>query len=109
MDGCEKFELDMIDYLDGTIDEKRLHAFIEHINGCPACFHRLEMMRVLMAETSDLSAQLPEGLHEQIMEQIMAEQGANVVPLPKKKKHRPPVFTMLAALAAAISLWKEES
>ena len=73
MDGCERFELDMIDYLDGTLDEKRLHAFMEHINGCPACSHRLEMMRVLMAETSELSAQLPEGLHEQIMAGVRRE------------------------------------
>ena len=51
-----------------------------------------------------LETPAPEGLHEQIMEQIMAEQGANVVPLPEKKKHRPPVFTMLAALAACVML-----
>ena len=43
MAGCERFELDMIDCLDGALDGERLAALEEHLRVCPACSHRLEM------------------------------------------------------------------
>lgn len=73
MDGCEKYELDMIDYLDGALDGERLTAFSAHLGNCPACSHRLEMMRMLMDETAELSVEMPDGLHDQIMARIERE------------------------------------
>lgn len=70
MDNCERFELDMIDYLDGTLDAERVSALSAHLGGCPACSHRLALMRTLMEETSALSVEIPDGLHEKIMSRV---------------------------------------
>lgn len=67
---CEKFELDMIDYLDGTLDCERLAVLEEHLRICPSCSHRFAAMRVLMDETAALNVDIPDGLHDKIMQRV---------------------------------------
>lgn len=73
MAGCERFELDMIDYLDGALSGERLAALEEHLRACPACSHRLETMRVLMEETAALCVDVPDGLHDRILQRVARE------------------------------------
>lgn len=73
MAGCERFELDMIDCLDGALDGERLAALEEHLRVCPACSHRLETMRVLMEETAALCVDVPDGLHDRILQRVARE------------------------------------
>ncbi len=74
MDGCENIAPELVDYLDGALNEEQTAAVLEHLHGCPACSRRLEAMRRLMTETADLSKELPDGLHEAIMGRIRREQ-----------------------------------
>ena len=104
MPDCERYEELCSCALDGALTKNEKRELEAHLAECPACRAYMEDLRAMKSLWKGLETPAPEGLHEQIMEQIMAEQGANVVPLPEKKKHRPPVFTMLAALAACVML-----
>ena len=73
MPGCEKFEGDLIEYLDGTLEGVRLEALLAHLHSCAACSHRLEKMRILLDETAKLSVEMPDGLHERIMRRVERE------------------------------------
>ena len=74
MDGCENIAPELVDYLDGALNGERTAAVLEHLHGCPVCSRRLEAMRRLMTETAGLSKELPDGLHEAIMERVTREQ-----------------------------------
>lgn len=74
MADCEKYEKDFIDYLDGTLDGERLEMFVKHLRSCAVCSHRLETMRVLLEETANLSVEVPDGLHDQIIRCVRHEQ-----------------------------------
>ena len=97
MSDCEKFELDLVEYLDGTLSGPRLAALEEHLAGCPDCARRAKEMRAILSETRALGEEIPDGLHEAIMERIDRETS-------QKKLLRFPSRRVFAAAAAVFVL-----
>lgn len=96
----EYFEQLVSNSLDGTLTDSEREKLEAHLAECPSCAalkQDLEQMRALFAEEVDL----PEGLHESIMQQLEQENKLRVVQ-PEKPARRMPVFTMVAAAAVVV-------
>lgn len=96
----EYFEQLVSNSLDGTLTDSEREKLEAHLAECPSCAalkQDLEQMRALFAEEADL----PEGLHESIMQQLEQENKLRVVQ-PEKPARRMPVFTMVAAAAVVV-------
>lgn len=96
MASCRKYELDIVDYLDGTLSGSRLEALEAHLAGCPDCARRAEDMRRILRETAALNTDPPAGLHEAIMARIDragAEKSGRILRFPTRR------FTAVAAAA----------
>lgn len=96
----EYFEQLVSNSLDGTLTDSEREKLEAHLAECPSCAalkQDLEQMRALFAE----EAEMPEGLHESIMQQLEQENKLRVVQ-PEKPARRMPVFTMVAAAAVVV-------
>ena len=96
----EYFEQLVSSSLDGTLTESEREKLEAHLAECPSCAalkHDLEQMRALFA----VEAELPAGLHDDIMQGVRQEQRLRVVQ-PEKPVRRMPVLTMVAAAAVVV-------
>ena len=96
----EYFEQLVSSSLDGTLTESEREKLEAHLAECPSCAalkHDLEQMRALFA----VEAELPAGLHDDIMQGVRQEQRLRVVQ-PAKPVRRMPVLTMVAAAAVVV-------
>ena len=96
----EYFEQLVSNSLDGTLTDSEREKLEEHLVECPSCAalkQDLEQMRAWFAEEADV----PEGLHEGIMQKLEQETKLRVVQ-PEKPVRRMPVFTMVAAAAVVV-------
>ena len=96
----EYFEQLVSNSLDGTLTDSEREKLEEHLAECPSCAalkQDLEQMRAWFAE----EAEVPEGLHEGIMQKLEQETKLRVVQ-PEKPARRMPVFTMVAAAAVVV-------
>lgn len=96
----EYFEQLVSSSLDGTLTDSEREKLEAHLAECPSCAalkHDLEQMRALFA----VEAELPAGLHDDIMRRVGQEQRLHVVQ-PEKPVRRMPVFTMVAAAAVVV-------
>lgn len=100
MRDCAYFEQLCSSSIDGTLtDEERL-ALDAHLAECPSCAalkHDLETMHALFSAEPEV----PDTLHEQIMQRVEQEAKLRVVQ-PEKPARRMPVFTMVAAAAVVV-------
>lgn len=100
MRDCAYFEQLCSSSIDGTLtDEERL-ALDAHLAECPSCAalkHDLETMHALFSAEPEV----PDTLHEQIMQRVEQEAKLHVVQ-PEKPARRMPVFTMVAAAAVVV-------
>ena len=93
---CERFQIDIVDYIDGTLDSERLAALQDHLRSCEACSRLVEEMRMILQETAALADPIPVDLHERIMERVENERPAGwLLRFPLRK---------LTAVAAALAL-----
>ncbi|MBE6936393.1 MAG: hypothetical protein E7458_07840 [Ruminococcaceae bacterium] len=90
---CEQFELDIVDYLDGTLTGERLAALEQHLRSCAACSRLVEEMRLILGETAALVDPVPEELHQRIMERVASAR-------PAGRLSRFPLRRLTAAAAA---------
>ena len=96
----EYFEQLVSSSLDGTLTESEREKLDEHLAECPSCAalkQDLEQMRALFAA----EAELPAGLHDNIMQCVRQEERLRVVQ-PEKPVRRMPVLTMVAAAAVVV-------
>lgn len=96
----EYFEQLVSNSLDGTLTDSEREKLEEHLAECPSCAalkQDLEQMRAWFAE----EVEMPEGLHEGIMQKLEQETKLRVVQ-PEKPARRMPVFTMVAAAAVVV-------
>lgn len=96
----EYFEQLVSNSLDGTLTDSEREKLEEHLAECPSCAalkQDLEQMRAWFAE----EAEVPDGLHEGIMQKLEQETKLRVVQ-PEKPVRRMPVFTMVAAAAVVV-------
>lgn len=96
----EYFEQLVSNSLDGTLTDSEREKLEEHLAECPSCAalkQDLEQMRAWLTEETEL----PEGLHEGIMQRLEQETKLRVVQ-PEKPARRMPVFTMVAAAAVVV-------
>lgn len=96
----EYFEQLVSSSLDGTLTDSEREKLEAHLAECPSCAalkHDLEQMRALFA----VEAELPAGLHDDIMRRVGQEQRLHVVQ-PEKPVRRMPVLTMVAAAAVVV-------
>lgn len=75
MSDCGRYEIDIIDYIDGELEGERLHALLEHLCECGECCERVRMMRFLMDETAELETEPPALLHGMIMKRTFGGSG----------------------------------
>lgn len=73
---CEQFQIDIVDYIDGTLVGERLAALKQHLESCEACSRLVEEMRMILGETAALTDPIPEDLHERIMGRVTKERPA---------------------------------
>ncbi|MGE4548272.1 MAG: anti-sigma factor [Intestinibacillus sp.] len=103
MNHCEKYEELCSAYLDGELTAEERAGLEAHLAACPDCEAYLAALRQTQTVLAHGRAEMPHGLHEDIMSLVMAEAEKTVVQT--EKPHRnPPVFTMLAAAVAAVLL-----
>lgn len=103
MNECEKYEELCSAYLDGELTAAEQAELTAHLAVCPDCAAYMEALRQMQGDLDGGNIKLPEGLHEEIMDLVMAEAQKTVVQTAKPRR-RPPVFTMLAAAVAAVVL-----
>lgn len=100
MSDCAYFEQLCSNSIDGTLTDDEHRVLQAHLDECPSCaalLHDLEQMCGLLAQPIDL----PEGLHERIMEGVVGQARLSVVQPEKPARHMP-VFTMVAAAAVVV-------
>lgn len=102
MNDCEYFEQLCSNSIDGTLTDDERLALDAHLAECPACARLMDeltqMRQLFMAET-----EVPDSLHESIMERVEQEVRLTVVQ-PEKRTHHVPVFTMAAAAAVVVMI-----
>lgn len=100
MRDCEYFEQLCSNSVDGTLTEEEQRALDGHLAECPSCA-ALKRDLEQMQELFSADAEVPESLHEHIMERIEHEARLTVVQ-PERPVRRMPVFTMVAAAAVVV-------
>ncbi|MDY3618180.1 anti-sigma factor family protein [Agathobaculum sp.] len=100
MRDCEYFELLCSNSVDGTLTEEEQCALGEHLEKCPSCA-ALKRDLEQMQELFSADVEVPESLHEHIMERVEQEARLTVVQ-PERPVRRMPVFTMVAAAAVVV-------
>lgn len=103
MNQCEKYEERCSAYLDGELTAAEQTELEAHLAACPDCEAYLEALRQAQTMLMHGRAEMPHGMHEDIMNLVMAEAQKTVVQSEKPRRH-PPAFTMLAAAAAVVLL-----
>lgn len=89
--------------LDDELTAAERAALEAHLTICPACASYMEQLREMQKLLAVDSLTAPSSLHEDIMELVLADAQKTASPVPVKKRFVP-VFTMLAAAAAAVML-----
>lgn len=100
---CSKFEELCSAYLDGALPENELLDLLAHLEECERCAAYLDALKTIRKGLDALPCEMPEELHEKIMEKVVAEAASTTVQY-RQPKHHIPVFTMVAAAAAAVVL-----
>lgn len=96
----EYFEQLCSNSVDGTLTDSEREKLEAHLAECPSCAalkHDLEEMRALWSE----EVEVPDDLHEGIMEKLRQESKLHVIQ-PEKPVRRMPVFTMVGVAAAVV-------
>ena len=69
-----KFFVEMIsEYIDGVLTEEKQAELMAHIEKCESCRTRLEMMKLLSSEMSNMEEEVPDGFAESVMKKIRRE------------------------------------
>ena len=90
---CKYFRSLADEYIEGELTDAQMNELEAHIAECENCRRELDELKALKNALRSTQAEVPEGLHEQIMSAIKAE--------PKKKPARRHVFYRGAAISAA--------
>ena len=96
----EYFEQLCSNSVDGTLTDSEREKLEAHLAECPSCAalkRDLEEMRALWGE----EVEVPDDLHEGIMDALRQENKLHVVQ-PEKPVRRMPVFTMVGVAAAVV-------
>lgn len=104
MNDCERYEALCSAALDNALTIQEKEELDAHLSACPSCRAYLEDLQEMRALWKELEVPVPKELHEKMMGAIEAEVQKTIVQTPQKERHRPPVFTMLAAAAACVML-----
>ncbi len=75
---CEKYELWIDEYIDGSLSADRRRELESHLESCESCKNEYKLALALRAAVKNAEEELPEGLHGRIMSAVSAE--------PKKKQ-----------------------
>lgn len=100
MNDEEYFEQLCSNSVDGTLTDSEREKLEEHLAECPSCaalLRDLKEMRALFGQ----EAEVPDGLHDGIMDKLRQETKLHVVQ-PEKPVRRMPVFTMVGVAAAVV-------
>ena len=100
MNDEEYFEQLCSNSVDGTLTDSEREKLEEHLVECPSCaalLRDLKEMRALFEQEPEL----PDGLHDGIMDKLRQENKLHVVQ-PEKPVRRMPVFTMVGVAAAVV-------
>ena len=100
MNDEEYFEQLCSNSVDGTLTDSEREKLEEHLAECPSCaalLRDLEEMRALFEQEPEV----PDGLHDGIMDKLRQESKLHVVQ-PEKPVRRMPVFTMVGVAAAVV-------
>lgn len=91
MPDCEKYGELISAYADGMLDEAACRELEAHLASCPHCREELSALRALIAETSALDEDVPEGFERYVLSEISKERS-------RRKSLR---LTLIRPLAAA--------
>lgn len=121
MNDCIHFEDLCSAAIDGALTREEKKELDAHLKSCPACRAYYEDMRAMRTLWRGLDSPLPEGLHASILSAVRDEQALHApapapeaeaapeppaeAPIPlRTKKRGVPMFGMLAAAAACVTL-----
>ncbi len=99
---CSKYEAYCSAYLDNELTADEQAILLGHISNCAHCAAYLEHLRTLRSRLSYETVLLPKALHDTVMDAVLKEAQATVVPLEKRRHF--PVFSMLAAAVIVVLL-----
>ena len=95
MNNCKKYIEQMNMYLDGELKASEIPQLLEHIEKCPNCEKRFEMLKLITFGMREADIAVPENLHEKIMAGVKEEQKLH---RNKKRIARISKFSALAAV-----------
>lgn len=103
MHDCQYYEALCSQSIDDELTQQERVELEAHLAVCPACVHYAAQLRQVQQQLAAESITPPSSLHEDIMQKVMLEAQKTSKEKPAQKRIFP-VFTMLAAAAAAVML-----
>lgn len=73
MSDCLHYVELISEYIDGRLSQNEVNELMVHIEKCEQCRNRLEMMKLLASEMSDMEEDVPEGFTNSVMTKIKRE------------------------------------
>ena len=95
---CKYYRLLADEYIEGELTGEEMREFEAHIAECPECRKEFEELRALKEMLANSGEEIPEGLHERIMNRVGVEMK------PKKNKLRAFRRAAISAACAVICL-----